>query len=65
MRKGGLNRLESHMRALHVDKLILLPRICKSVKESLDGVPGLVVNEQKVKMEGAIAQMHHVLIEVM
>lgn len=37
VRRGGLLKLESAMRALHVDKLVLVPRISTSVMASLDG----------------------------
>ncbi len=31
VKKGGLNKLETAMRALHVDKLVLVPRISGAV----------------------------------
>jgi hypothetical protein len=36
VKRGGLTKLEQAMRALHVDKLVLLPRISQTVVESLD-----------------------------
>lgn len=36
VKRGGLMKLEQAMRALHVDKLVLVPRISASVIASLD-----------------------------
>jgi hypothetical protein len=36
VKRGGLMKLEQAMRALHVDKLVLVPRISASVITSLD-----------------------------
>ena len=35
-KRGGVNKMEQVMRALHTDRLILLPRICQSVRGTLD-----------------------------
>jgi len=65
VRKGGLSKLEASMRSMHVNKLLLLPRISASVKKSLDAITGLQVAERAVKFSATQQEMHHLLIRIM
>ena len=53
------------MRALHTDRLILLPRICQAARNALDDKPNLQVSELSVKFTGVMKQMHSLLIQIM
>jgi hypothetical protein len=60
VRRGGLTKLESAMRALHVDKLVLLPRISQVVVDSLDNgdKATLQVAEKSVKFTADLQEMY-------
>jgi hypothetical protein len=62
--KFGLNGLQSLMVSLHVDKLVLLPRISKVVRKTLDQVE-LHVFEIPLSMTDNVKEMHQLLIEIM
>ena len=64
MSKFGLNGLQSLMVSLHVDKLVLLPRISKVVRKTLDQVE-LHVFEIPLSMTENVKEMHQLLIEIM
>ena len=53
-KRGGLNKMEQLMRALHTDRLILLPRICQAARNALDDKPNLQVSELSVKFTGVM-----------
>ena len=61
--KFGLNGLQSLMMSLHVDKLVLLPRISKVVRKTLDQVE-LHVIEIPLSMTDHVKEMHQLLIEI-
>lgn len=67
VKKGGLNKLETAMRALHVDKLVLVPRISGAVQASLDDkIKGtLHVAERTVKFTEDMQEIFQLLIEIM
>ena len=64
-KRGGLNKMEQVMRAMHTDKLLLLPRISQAVRNSLDDCPNLQVSELPVKFSSIMKQMHALLIQIM
>ena len=51
------------MMSLHVDKLVLLPRISKVVRKTLDQVE-LHVIEIPLSMTDHVKEMHQLLIEI-
>lgn len=65
-KRGGQRRMEQLMRALHTDKLILLPRISQAARNSLDHQPDLLqVSELTVRFTPVMKQMHALLIQIM
>lgn len=62
VRRGGLSKMEKVMRSLHTDRLVLLPRISRKVRECLDNGTGLVVEEKSAKFSTIMKKMHAILI---
>ena len=65
VRRGGLSKLEQAMKALHVDKLLLKPRICDSVKNSLEPATTLQVAQKEVSFSPDLQEMYQLLTEIM
>ena len=61
----GVQGVEQLMKALQMSNLILVPRIKKSVKDSLDGVQGIRVFENAIKFNRKMEEMHSLLIEIL
>lgn len=65
VKKGGLSKLEAAMRSMHVNKLLLMPRISSSVRKVLDEATGLQVSEMAVDFSEIQKEMHQLLIRIM
>ena len=52
------------MRSLHTDRLVLLPRISRKVRECLDEGKGLIVEEKAAQFTPIMKKMHAILIQL-
>ena len=60
VRRGGLSELQKSMVAMHIPKLVLMPRISGAVANSLDGAGKgtLQVAERLVDFPEDVGRMH-------
>lgn len=53
------------MTSLYVSKLVLLPRISKTVTKTVEAATELAVTEKGIKMTETMKEMHQLLVEIL
>ncbi|TNV85624.1 hypothetical protein FGO68_gene6330 [Halteria grandinella] len=63
--RGGPQGMETLMKGIQVDNLVLFPRIKKCVKDSLDESKGLITRQKSIKFSKREELIHGCLIELL